>query len=95
MGTMRDSPKASAFLTTQWSMVLHAGVGEGTQAYDAMSLLCKRYWSPLYKYARRSGQSTTDAEDLTQGFLQPCSRATSLVAPTPTKVAFAHSCSLP
>ena len=65
---MSDSPKASAFLTTQWSMVIHAGVGEGTVAYDAMSVLCKRYWSPLYKYARRCGHSTTDAEDLTQVF---------------------------
>lgn len=65
---MSDSPKASAFLTTQWSVVLHADVGEGTQSYDAMSELCKRYWSPLYKYARQSGQSGPDAEDLTQGF---------------------------
>jgi len=30
--------------------------------------LCEIYWCPLYAYVRRQGQSTDDAQDLTQGF---------------------------
>ena len=30
--------------------------------------LCEIYWFPLYAYVRRQGQSTDDAQDLTQGF---------------------------
>ncbi|MFT5127864.1 MAG: hypothetical protein ACI8W8_001471 [Rhodothermales bacterium] len=42
---MGDSPEASAFLTTQWSVVLHAGVGAGHRPTDR-----------LYKYTHRSEQ---------------------------------------
>jgi RNA polymerase sigma-70 factor (ECF subfamily) len=34
----------------------------------ALAELCRRYWYPLYVFARRRGHSPEDAQDLTQGF---------------------------
>ncbi len=56
------------FATTRWSVVLAAGQGDSTCAYDALSRLCQTYWYPLYAYARRHGHSPPDAQDLTQEF---------------------------
>jgi RNA polymerase sigma factor (sigma-70 family) len=61
----------SSFPETRWTMVLavrHGG--DTTVAYRALEELCRIYWSPLYGYARRLGNSREDAEDLTQGFLE-------------------------
>lgn len=33
-----------------------------------MEELCRLYWRPIYLYARRTGRSQEDAEDLTQSF---------------------------
>jgi RNA polymerase sigma factor (sigma-70 family) len=60
--------KQGGFVPTRWSLVLEAGRDGSPQAEAAMSKLCQTYWYPLYFYARRSGQSTHDAEDLTQAF---------------------------
>jgi RNA polymerase sigma-70 factor (ECF subfamily) len=56
------------FVTTHWSLVLAAGVGEAAEAHRALGELCQTYWYPLYVYIRRRGYSPEDAEDLTQGF---------------------------
>ncbi len=56
------------FMTTRWSIVLHAGRGEGTGARDALARLCGTYWYPLYAYVRRRGYNAHDAQDLTQEF---------------------------
>ncbi len=53
------------FHTTQWSMILSAAEDSET----ALENLCRTYWRPLYGYARRSGQTEHDAEDMVQGFL--------------------------
>lgn len=53
------------FHTTQWSMVLAAAEDSGS----ALERLCRTYWRPLYGYARRTGRSPEDAEDMVQGFL--------------------------
>jgi RNA polymerase sigma-70 factor (ECF subfamily) len=55
---------AARFKTTQWSVVLQAGLG----AEEALLRLCKNYWTPLYAFARRRGHSPHEAEDLTQSF---------------------------
>ncbi|MBL9128181.1 MAG: sigma-70 family RNA polymerase sigma factor, partial [Verrucomicrobiales bacterium] len=34
----------------------------------ALEKLCRRYWRPIYAYARRYGHSEHDSQDLTQGF---------------------------
>ena len=53
------------FHTTQWSMILSAAEDSGA----ALEKLCRTYWRPLYGYARRSGHTEHDAEDMVQGFL--------------------------
>lgn len=57
------------FGTTHWSVVLAARDGTGTRAASALEALCRTYWAPIYTYLRRTGRSSHDAQDLTQGFL--------------------------
>lgn len=71
MSTDSHSPASAAgapFHTTHWSVVVRAGHGEGAQAEEALSELCRAYWYPLYSFARRQGNSPAEAEDLTQSF---------------------------
>lgn len=55
------------FPNTRWTLVEEIGRG-GEAAERAMGELCAIYWPPVYAYARGSGLSPEDAEDLTQGF---------------------------
>lgn len=61
---------ATQFATTHWSVVLEAGHGGSTGAFEALAELCRTYWYPLYAYARSTGSSPEDAQDLTQGFFE-------------------------
>lgn len=61
-------PLPRRFATTRWSLVLHAGSGDGETARLAREELCQLYWYPLYAYLRREGQPPEDAQDLTQAF---------------------------
>ncbi len=63
------APASNApFPKTKWSLVL--GSVRGSKAGEAaLAELCQAYWLPLYAFARRSGRSPSDAEDLVQGFL--------------------------
>jgi len=64
----REGPDAR-FPETRWSMVMAArDAGDHGRAAAALETLCQAYWYPLYAWARRSGKSAEDAEDLTQGF---------------------------
>lgn len=56
------------FGSTQWSVVLAAKEGGSETAQAALATLCSTYWRPLYAFARRSGHSVEDAQDLTQSF---------------------------
>jgi RNA polymerase sigma-70 factor (ECF subfamily) len=56
------------FGSTQWSVVLAAKEGGSESAQAALATLCATYWRPLYAFARRSGYSVEDAQDLTQSF---------------------------
>jgi RNA polymerase sigma-70 factor (ECF subfamily) len=60
--------RGGAFMTTRWSVVVRAGVGDTGVGHVAFSELCSAYWTPLYAYIRRLGKSPHDAEDLTQAF---------------------------
>jgi RNA polymerase sigma factor (sigma-70 family) len=59
---------AGTFNTTHWSVVLAAGHSSSPGAQDALEMLCRTYWYPLYIYVRGQGQSAHDAQDLTQEF---------------------------
>lgn len=67
-----SSPLASSeaprvFPNTRWSVVLAARQASPESA-AALETICRVYWSPLYAFARRSGYSPHDAQDLTQEF---------------------------
>lgn len=67
---MQDSStRPTLFLTTRWTLVRDAARGGDSVASAALGDLCAIYWRPLYRYARRRGNSREDAEDLVQGFL--------------------------
>jgi len=61
-------PSDARFVTTHWSVVLAARGLHPSQSVQALELLCKTYWFPLYAYIRRQGHSPADAQDLTQEF---------------------------
>ena len=66
-----DSPALQApwrFASTHWSVVAAAGQGSSPEAQQALAILCRLYWYPLYAYARRRLASIEDAQDLTQEF---------------------------
>ena len=54
--------------TTQWSQVLAARSGTGTEARQALESLCQTYWQPLYAYIRHQGYEPDEASDLTQSY---------------------------
>ena len=60
---------AASFPTTHWSLVLRAGDAAAPANSEALEELCRAYWTPLYAFLRRRGESPHDAQDLTQGFL--------------------------
>ena len=63
-----DRAKSSGFPTTAWTVVSRARGGAETDARDALAFLCAAYWHPLYSFARRLGNASDDALDLTQGY---------------------------
>jgi RNA polymerase sigma factor (sigma-70 family) len=63
-------PDHGQFDKTRWSMVLEAMQSRAPGALQALAELSRRYWPPLYSFARRRGRSPEDAEDLVQGFFE-------------------------
>lgn len=64
-----SAPSSPArFATTRWSVVMAARDKASPESHDALQILCKAYWHPLYAFVRRSGNSPHDAQDLTQEF---------------------------
>jgi len=63
-------PRGDIFVTTRWTVVLHAGRKSSPQSDRALGELCQTYWYPLYAYVRRKGKTREDAEDLVQAFFE-------------------------
>jgi RNA polymerase sigma-70 factor (ECF subfamily) len=83
----RPEPPARDFRTTHWSLVLAAGVGSPS-GQSALDTLCRRYWYPLYAYARRRGLGPEEAEDLTQDFFARLLGADGFAGVSPEKGRF-------
>lgn len=64
------APAGDYFVTTRWTVVLHAGRKSSPQSDRALGELCQTYWYPLYAYVRRHGKTKEDAEDLVQAFFE-------------------------
>jgi len=58
----------AVFVTTRWSVVLSAREEDTARSAEALEMLCRAYWYPLYAFVRRQGHSPPDAQDLTQEF---------------------------
>lgn len=56
------------FQATHWSVVLAAGHEDSARRAEALEILCRTYWEPIYVYLRRQGYGVPDAQDLTQAF---------------------------
>lgn len=61
-----DAP--GVFPRTRWSVVVAARGANEAESVPALEVICRAYWQPLYSFARRSGHSPHDAQDLTQEF---------------------------
>ena len=82
------TPGSHLFVTTRWSVVLLAQRDVAPGAEDALEILCRGYWYPIYAYARRAGRSPEDAEDLTQEFFARLLEKEWLLAASPEKGRF-------
>jgi DNA-directed RNA polymerase specialized sigma24 family protein len=60
---------ANRFATTQWTLVWKAAEEKSGYGKPALAEIVRRYWQPLYTFARQRGLSSADAEDATQEFL--------------------------
>lgn len=76
------------FSTTHWSVVLAAGADSSPGARQALEVLCRAYWYPLYASVRRRGHSPEDAQDLTQAFFARLLENDSLRAADPARGRF-------
>lgn len=85
---MNSSAQPSGFATTQWSVVLRAAQPEDSAARAALELLCRRYWFPLYVFARRRAATIDEAQDLTQEFFARLLEKNSLSAASPERGRF-------
>ena len=72
------------FPPTRWSLVMELR-GGGTRGIEALDLICRSYWVPIFAYIRARGHTVEDAEDLTQGFFEKLVRANLLGETSPAK----------
>jgi RNA polymerase sigma factor (sigma-70 family) len=56
------------FATTRWTVVKGCSDADDARAREALAELCQAYWQPVYACIRHYGNSSHDAEDLTQEF---------------------------
>lgn len=56
------------FPTTHWSVVLAGADSANPESRQALEVLCRQYWYPVYAHARFLGHDPDRAQDLTQGF---------------------------
>jgi len=82
------SPAAGRFATTRWSLIVAAGSPDLPDSHEALTELCRAYWSPLYAYVRKRGHSVDDARDLTQEFFARLLEKATVAAADPQRGRF-------
>lgn len=69
---MSDRPQPSTpqtvFATTRWTVVLDAAQTRAPGSKEALAELFRRYWKPLYGFARAAGHQPEQAQDAIQDF---------------------------
>ncbi len=76
------------FATTHWTVVWKAAQEDSRHGRPALAEIVRRYWQPLYLFARRRGLSSEDAEDATQEFLSQVMSGRMLESADPAKGKF-------
>jgi RNA polymerase sigma-70 factor (ECF subfamily) len=82
------SESRAPFPTTRWSLVARAGGASSPDAREALELLCRAYWFPIYAFIRRHGADAEAARDLTQTYFTRLLEKDLLVAADPRKGRF-------
>lgn len=78
----------SAFVTTRWSIVARAGMGDPAHRNEALDILCQCYWKPVWVFVRSNGLDEETAKDVTQAFFEKVLRSNSLTAADPERGRF-------
>jgi len=60
--------RATRFTITRWSLILRASRPGSPEAAEALEILCRTYWYPVYAYVRSRKYGPEDAQDLVQEF---------------------------
>jgi RNA polymerase sigma-70 factor (ECF subfamily) len=81
-----ESP--ASFPTTRWSLVARAGGVSSPEAREALELLCRAYWFPIYAFVRRHGADAEAARDLTQTYFARLLEKDLLLVANPQKGRF-------
>ncbi len=77
------------FATTRWTIVLNsAQSSDAPGAHDALAMLCRAYWPPLYSFVRRRGYGVEESQDLVQAFFMHLLSQHALAAADPSKGRF-------
>jgi hypothetical protein len=67
-GRGRGQDGSGRFPTTQWTLVLAAGLTDSPQGARALERFRQTYWYPVYAFIRRRGHDAHTTQDLTQDF---------------------------
>jgi RNA polymerase sigma-70 factor (ECF subfamily) len=68
MSDLSYGQSQTSFPTTHWSLVARAGGVSSPEAREALDVLCRAYWFPIYAFIRRHGADHEAARDLTQTY---------------------------
>jgi RNA polymerase sigma-70 factor (ECF subfamily) len=81
--------EAREFPETRWSLVARMKDSATMTRREALEGLCRRYWKPVYHYARMAwSKSSEDAKDLTQAFFLSLLEGESLKRYEPSRGSF-------
>ena len=80
--------KSREFHTTRWSVIAAAAERASPNNQEALAELCRRYWYPIFAFARRSGYDVHDSKDLTQSFFEHLLEQNALNRATPARGRF-------
>ena len=75
----------SNFPPTRWSLIATLQDGSEESAKKALGEVFEAYWYPLYVFARQSGRSREQSEDLVQGFFERLIAHSSMTSVEPGK----------
>lgn len=76
--TEDEQIRRGQFPPTRWTLLADVRSDVTCERDSALSTICKIYWEPVYVFARRAGNSSHDAEDITQGYFAQLLRRSDL-----------------